>query len=102
ECSRGNLQFSWRTASWGLQTFWTGRYPDVRGYNFYYDMLELAQAANQPHLEIALWRDGLALGESSPDIAQRAIAHEQMANAAWAANDSRLAAEEFEQSSKLF
>lgn len=98
----GDINSGWRIAEQGLAKFWAGRYPDVRGYNFYYNFLDLAQVSGQPHLQVAIWRDGLKLGESSPDIAQRAIAHSQMASAAWAIHDSQFAELEFDRASQLF
>jgi CHAT domain-containing protein/cytochrome c-type biogenesis protein CcmH/NrfG len=102
DCAIGDLHSAWQIAEQALAKFWAGRYPDVRGYNLYYNFLDLAQVSGLPHLQVVIWRDGLKLGESSPDIAQRAIAHSQMASAAWAIHDSQFAELEFDRASQLF
>ncbi|MFL6303235.1 MAG: CHAT domain-containing protein [Candidatus Sulfotelmatobacter sp.] len=98
----GDIQSGWRTASDALARFWSGTYPQVRAYNIYYGIYELSREARQPHLQMAAWRDGLALVESSPDTAQRAIAHSLMAAAAETASQPQLAEQEFARASQLF
>ena len=94
EAEIGAVEPAWRRTSSGLATFWSGDYPDVRGYNFYFDLCELARMARQDHAQVAGWRDGIRLADSSPDIAQRAMAHLAMGNAAQNAGMLELAAAE--------
>jgi CHAT domain-containing protein len=98
----GDFPSGWRTASHGLASFWTGSYPNVRGYNLYYAIYELSRARRQPHLQVSAWRDGVALGETSPDIAQKAVAHVLMATAAITADAPQVAEQEFARASQLF
>ena len=98
----GDIPSGWRTASDALARFWSGVYPKVRAYNIYYGIYELSREARQPHLQMAAWRDGLALVESSPDTAQRAIAHSLMATAAQTASQPQMAEQEFARASQLF
>ena len=98
----GDYATGWRTALNGLDHFWRGRFPDVRGYNFYYSLVEMARLEHEPFLERAIWKDGIRLTESSPDLAQRATAHSMMANVALATNDPSTALREFDRASQLF
>jgi CHAT domain-containing protein/tetratricopeptide (TPR) repeat protein len=98
----GDYQAGWHLALEGLQEFWSGSYPDVRGYNFYYSLFEMARTRHQPFLQLAVWRDGLQLSESSADIAQRALAHALMASVALTTVEPSLALKEFARASQLF
>lgn len=98
----GDFVGAWKTARSGLATFWSGSYPDVRGYNFYYDLYEASRVEDLPHTQIAAWQDGLRLGEVSPDLAQRAMAHAAMGSAAEKAEMPQLAEKEFARASELF
>jgi CHAT domain-containing protein/tetratricopeptide (TPR) repeat protein len=98
----GDFSSGWREAQEGLHAFWSGTSPDVRGYAFYYDIYELGRVGHMPRTQVAAWRDGLRLVESSPDVAQRAMAHVAMANAANAAKMPQIAENEFAQAAKLF
>jgi CHAT domain-containing protein/tetratricopeptide (TPR) repeat protein len=85
-----------------LGLFWSGNYPDIRGYNLYFSLYEVARMSSQPYLEMAVWRDGLALNDSSTDVAQRAMAHSFVGSTASAVGDLPLAEKEFETASRLF
>jgi CHAT domain-containing protein len=98
----GDFGGAWKIARSGLATFWSGSYPDVRGYNFYYDLYEASRVEDLPHAQIAAWQDGLRLGEVSPDLAQRAMAHAAMGSAAEKAEMPQLAEKEFARASELF
>lgn len=98
----GDSAGAWRKAAQGLQQFWDGDFADVRGYNFYYSLYELARMRNMPFLELSIWKDAIPLTESSHDLAQIAVAHTLYANSALATDDSSLAVQEFERASQLF
>lgn len=98
----GDFGAAWKSARDGLVMFWSGSYPDVRGYNFYYDLYEASRIEDLPHTQIAAWQDGLRLGESSPDLAQRAMAHAAMGSAAEKAAMPQLAEKEFVRAGELF
>jgi CHAT domain-containing protein len=98
----GDLKSGWRTASDALASYWSGAYPNLRGYNLYYGLYEFSREAKQSYLQMAVWRDGLALAETSPDIAQRAVAHSLMATAAQTAGEPAVAEQEFARASQLF
>ena len=102
DAATGLFDSAWKRASDGLVIFWSGNYPDVRGYNFYFDIYELTRLAGQPHTQVAAWRDGIRLTESSPDIAQRAMAHLEMGTAAEKAGMLELSKTEFARADELF
>ncbi|MGB9434253.1 MAG: CHAT domain-containing protein, partial [Candidatus Acidiferrum sp.] len=98
----GDLAGAWSRNQRALIHFWSKTEPTMRGYNLYYDRYEFARATKQPHLQMAVWRSGLALSESFNDNALRAMAHSMMANAAVAADDSQTAEEQFARANQLF
>jgi CHAT domain-containing protein len=98
----GSLPESWIRTRQALARFWSGRYPPMRGYNLYYNLYEFARVTKQPFLQMAVWRDGLALSESFSDNVLRAMAHSLMASAAIAAKQPNVAEKEFARASELF
>ena len=85
-----------------LARFWSGHYAPMRGYNLYFDIYEGARLTKRPHLQVAAWRDGLALSESFSDHVIRAMAHSAMADAAVAAGVPHVAEIEFKKADQLF
>lgn len=77
-----------------LRIFWTGTYPAMRGYNFYYNLGESARTRKQPHLQLSAWENGVTLSEFFPDTTLRAMAHALMSDAALAAGEPETAASE--------
>ncbi len=98
----GNLAEGWATTQRALSRFWSGNYPEMRGYNLYYNLYEIARIAKQPYLQMAVWRDGIALSENSDDPVIRAMAHSLMASAAIAAKQPNTATEELTRARQLF
>ncbi len=85
-----------------LSNFWSGRYPAMRGYNLYFNVYEASRLTDRPHLQVAAWRDGLALSELFTDNVLRAMAHSAMADAAVSAGMASLAEKEFSKTGELF
>jgi CHAT domain-containing protein/tetratricopeptide (TPR) repeat protein len=98
----GQFQSSWDTLQDGLKDFWSSGYPDVRGYNFYYQLSELARAWDCPHLQVAAWREGITLNDFSVDKAQNAMAHSLLGVAAMGAHMPQVAEQEFLRANQLF
>lgn len=98
----GFLQLGWARTQQALARFWGGLYAPMRGYNLYYDLYELSRVSRQPYLQIAAWRDGIALSESFPDNVIRAMAHSLMADAAIAAGQVQTAQREISRTKQLF
>lgn len=102
DAASGSMDSAWRKTTEGLAAFWSGSYPDVRGYNFYVDICELTRVGGLWQTQVAAWRDGIRFTESSPDIAQRAMAHLGMGNAAQKAGLRQISATEFARAEELF
>ena len=98
----GDLPAAWAKTQKALLRYWAGVYPAMRGYNLYYDRYELACSTKQPHLQMAVLRDAVALTESFDDNLLRAMAHVHVANAAVALAEMDLAKTEYTRASQLF
>jgi CHAT domain-containing protein/tetratricopeptide (TPR) repeat protein len=91
-----------RLVSTGLGRYWSGQFPAMRGYNLYTEFAEGAEIAGRPNLQVADWREALALIDSDKDLLLRAHAHDWMANAAVVADQPRIAAEQYAEAARLF
>jgi tetratricopeptide (TPR) repeat protein len=98
----GFLLSGWARTQKALANFWRGQYPPMRGYNLYYNLYEFSRLSGQPYLQMAAWRDGIALSESFADNVIRAMAHSLMADAAIGAGQPRTAENEFTRTRQLF
>jgi CHAT domain-containing protein/tetratricopeptide (TPR) repeat protein len=98
----GFLPSGWHRTQEALARFWRGQYPPMRGYNLYYNLYEFSRVSRQPYLQMAAWRDGIALSESFPDNVIRAMAHSLMADAAIGAGQAQTAESEFGRTRQLF
>lgn len=98
----GDLPAAWARTQKALGHYWGGVYPAMRGYNLYYDRYELASSSKQPHLQMAVLRDAVALTESFDDNLLQAMAHLHMANAAVELGEMELAEAEYTRASQLF
>ena len=98
----GDFAASWAKTQSALARFWADHYPAMRGYNLYYNYYEASRLTRKPHLQMAAWRDALALSDSFSDNALRAMAHSAMADAAVAAGMPHVAEEEFSKAGQFF
>jgi CHAT domain-containing protein len=98
----GNLSGSWNRSERALALYWSHSYPEMRGYNLYYGLYEAARIDKQPNLQMAVWRDGIALSESFEDRVLSAMAHSLMASAAIAAERPKIAEKELIEAQELF
>jgi CHAT domain-containing protein len=98
----GSLSAGWVRTQKALALYWVEQYPPMRGYNLYLNLYEFAGVRAQPHLQMATWRDGVALSESLPDNVIRAMANSLMGSAAVAAGEAGIAERAFSRSSTLF
>ena len=89
-------------AGMGLEHYWSGPSPAGRGYSLYTGLANIAAAVSRPNLEVATWRDAVALIDSDEDLLQRAMAHSLMASAATAARLPRIAEQQYAEAARLF
>jgi CHAT domain-containing protein/tetratricopeptide (TPR) repeat protein len=98
----GDVRTGWARARDGLAKFWSGTYDPMLGYNLYTDLDTAAEAQKQPYLQVAVWRDAIALIASDQDLLLCAMAHSWMAKSAASAGMAELAQREFTEASRLF
>ena len=73
-----------------------------RGYSLYYGLAYVAEASSRPNLQVAIWREAVALIDSDEELLQRAMAHSLMANAATAARLPHIAEQQYAEAARLF
>jgi CHAT domain-containing protein/cytochrome c-type biogenesis protein CcmH/NrfG len=88
--------------SMGLERYWSGQFPVMRGYSLYGGLAHTAGAASRPNFEVAIWREAVALIDRDEDLLFRAVAHDTMANAATAARLPQLAERQYADAARLF
>jgi CHAT domain-containing protein len=98
----GDVRTGWSRAYAGLASFWSGTYRPMLGYNLYTDLDTAAESGRQPHLQVAIWDQALALLDSQKDPLLGAMAHSWMAKAAGAAGMPDVAEREFAAASHGF
>jgi CHAT domain-containing protein/tetratricopeptide (TPR) repeat protein len=89
-------------ASMGLERYWSGQFPARRGYSLYVGLAYIAEAASRPNLEVAIWREAVALIDPDEGLLFRAMAHNLMANAATAARLPQVAELQYADAARLF
>lgn len=88
--------------SMGLERYWSGQFPARRGYSLYVGLADSAEAASRPNLQVAIWREAVALIDPDDNLLRRAMAHDWMANAATAARLPQIAEQQYAEAARLF
>ena len=88
--------------SMGLERYWSGQFPARRGNNLYVVQAYIAEAAARANLQLAVWREAVALIDSDENVLLRAAAHNYMAGAASAAHQPQIAAAQYAEAARLF
>lgn len=86
----------------GLEQFWSGRFPRMQGYNLYGGMADIGETTNCPNLQVAAYREGVALIDRDEDVLVRAMAHNAMADAARLAPLPLIAEQQYAEAARLF
>ena len=86
----------------GLARYWLEQLPTMRGYSLYVQQADIAEAAVQPSLQVATWREAVALIDSDNDVLLRATAHEALARAATVAHQPHIAAQQYAEATRLY
>ena len=102
ERTTGNPAGASKLASAGLGRYWSGQFTPRPGYNLYYVLGCTAEAADQPDLQMAVWREAAALIDSDGNLLVRAWAHKHLANAATAAHQPQIGAAQYAEAARLF
>jgi len=98
----GDSSGGWKLAYTGFERYWSGWLPAMRGYNLYTEVAGAAEAAGQPHLQVAIWREAVAVIDSDPDARLRASAHYRAANAASVAQMPQVAERQYAEAARLY
>jgi CHAT domain-containing protein/cytochrome c-type biogenesis protein CcmH/NrfG len=97
----GDMRASWSQALEGLNAFWAGNYPSLRGYSLYTSLAFLAEHTSCSHVQVAAWAQAISLIDSDADLLQRGMAHFFLAQAALDANLLEIAEREYPESDRL-
>ncbi len=98
----GDSSGGWTLAETGLERYWSGPFPAMRGYNLYTELAYAAGAAGQSNLQLANWREGVSAIDANEDLLLRASAHSNMAEAASAAHQPELAKQHYGEAARLY
>lgn len=98
----GDRSGGWNLVSTGLERYWSGQFPAMRGYNLYTNAAYAAEAAGQSNSELAIWRAAVAMIDSDEDKSLRATAHSNMARAASDARWPGLAGRQYDEAAQLY
>ncbi len=91
-----------KLTSTGLARYWLEQFPAMRGYSLYVQQAYIAEAAIQPSLQVATWREAVALIDSDKDVLLRAIVHEALARAATVAHQPYIAEQQYAEAARLY
>jgi CHAT domain-containing protein/tetratricopeptide (TPR) repeat protein len=98
----GNPGDGWKIVCAGLKRYWSEQFPAMPGYNLYNHVALAADSAGQANLQVAIWREAVALIDSDENLLWRAMAHRFMADAATAAGLPQLAEQQYAEAARLF
>lgn len=98
----GNAAEGWKLVSAGLDGYWSGQFPALRGYNAYTELAHMAEDTGRPYLQMAAWREAAALIESGDNVLRRAWAHDYLATAASAVHRPEIAERQYAEAARLF
>src|SRR5450631_288902 len=102
EFNTGDRAGGWKLVCAGLERYWPGRVSVMQGYNLYSVLAFAAQAAGQSNLQVALWREAVALIDANEDLLLRAGAHSNLAEAANGAHEPKVAEHEYVEAARLY
>ena len=100
--STGDRSGVWKVVYAGLEFYWSGQFPAVRGYNLYSHLASAADSAGRANLELATWREAVALIDHDETLLWRAMAHSFMADAATTAGLPQLAEQQYAEAARIF
>jgi CHAT domain-containing protein len=97
----GDRASDWKFVSSGLERYWSGQFPAMRGYNLYVEE-GFATEADQTNLRLAVWREAAGVIDPGESLMLRAEVHKAMATAASAARQPEVAERQFEEAARLY
>ncbi|HXM10072.1 MAG TPA: CHAT domain-containing protein [Terriglobales bacterium] len=99
----GDLAGSWKLVYSGLDRYWSGQFPPMRGYNLYTQGASAADTAGRPNLQLAILREAAAMIDADGNLPLRAFAHRTMAKAAMLSHQlPELAEQQYAETARLY
>ena len=98
----GDRSGGWKLVCAGLERYWSGQFPAMRGYNLYVQAAFAAEAADRSNLQVAILREAVATVDTNEDLLLRADAHSNMAKAAKAARQPVVAEHQYGEAARLY
>ena len=98
----GDRSGGWKLVCTGLERYWSGQFPAMRGYNLYTFEANAVEAAGQSSLEVAIWREAAATIDTNENLLIRASAHSNMAKAARVASQPEVAERQYAEAVRLY
>jgi CHAT domain-containing protein/tetratricopeptide (TPR) repeat protein len=98
----GDRSSGWKLNNAGLQRFWSGQFPAMRGYNLYTNMAYSAESAGRPIFQLAILQEAVSLIGSNQDLLIRAAAHNGTGDAAIAAHQPQIAEQQYAEAARLY
>lgn len=102
EFSIGDQSGGWKLVCTGLDRYWSGQFPSMRGYSLYTHGAYGADAAGRPNLQLAIWREAVATIDAHENLVLLAAAHSMMAKAAIAAHQPDVAEQHYAEAARLY
>jgi CHAT domain-containing protein len=98
----GDRSDGWKLVWAGLERYWSEQFPALRGYNLYSDVVRAADTAGQSNLQVAIWREAIAMIDADENLPWRAWAHSSMAKAAIATQQPKIAEHQYAEAARLY
>jgi len=98
----GDRQAVWKLVSAGLDRYWSGQFPAMRGFSLYSFVDIAAQESGQLNLQVAIAREAAAVIDPDGNQLVRAKAHSYLADAAAVAQLPELAKSEYTEAARLY
>jgi Cytochrome c biogenesis factor len=102
QVGNGEILAGLKSVTVALERYWSSGVPAVRAYNFYNLLGGMPEfSAKEPHFVMAIWREAIALVDSTDNLYARAAAHSFAARAATAAYEPEVAQQQYAQAASL-
>jgi CHAT domain-containing protein/cytochrome c-type biogenesis protein CcmH/NrfG len=103
QVGNGEILAGLKSVTIALERYWSSEVPAVRAYNFYNLLGGMPEfSAKEPHFVMAIWREAIALVDSTDNSFIRAAAHSFAARAATAVFEPQIAKQQYAQAASLF
>lgn len=102
EAESGDAARAWLSIRQGLQLFWAGGFPPMRGYSFYWLLDKLAEHLGHDNVELAAASQALIFISGGPNHTMEAAERSRLATVALRLGKTKIAEEQFAKAGQLF